>query len=213
MALPERRDAARPQLHVDDLGDQRSVERVTSSGWRWWFVIPLFIAVAVWWAGWGWAGTGGWWWGRSAKSARIAASAGASTTETLTNAGAAQAAPHADTGGPQPMSGPGVKILDAANKKAFVGQQFAANDIPVRQELSTRVLWIGEKYPILAVVTGKGTANGILPGRLVDALGTVKKAPPEAHAKHEWDLSDQDASRLEKQGAYLQVSQLSLPPQ
>jgi hypothetical protein len=41
----------------------------------------------------------------------------------------------------------------------------------------------------------------------------VKKAPSEAQAKRAWDLSDQDASRLEHEGAYIEVSQLTVPQQ
>ncbi|MGH9342533.1 MAG: hypothetical protein ACRD19_02045 [Terriglobia bacterium] len=48
-------------------------------------------------------------------------------------------------------------------------------------------------------------------GKTVDAVGTMKAAPSAAQAKHEWALSDQDASRLQSEGAYIQVSQLTVP--
>lgn len=213
MALPERSSADEPRLHLSDLGDQRKVERVSRSGWRWWWIWPVIIALAVWWAGWGWGGTGGWWWGRQAHSPVIQAPPGAKTTETLANAGATQPAANTLGGGPQPMSGDGLQIITAQDKQPFIGQKLAANDLPVHHVVSDRVLWIGEKYPMLAVVTGKGPAQGLARGKLVDAIGTVEKAPPEARAKREWKLNDEDAARLGKQGVYLDVSQMSLPPQ
>lgn len=212
MALPERRAPEQPRTHLADLGDQRSVEKVSRGGWRWWWIWPVIIALAVWWAGWGWGGTGGWWWGRQ-QSPVIQAPPGAKTTETLANAGAAQPAANTLGGGPQPMSGDGLQIITSEDKQNFLGQKLAANDIPVHHIVNDHVLWIGEKYPMLAVVTGHGPAQGLGPGKLVDAIGKVEKAPSETRAKHEWKLDSADAARLEKEGAYLNVSQMSLPPQ
>ena len=50
-------------------------------------------------------------------------------------------------------------------------------------------------------------------GKLVDTTGTVRKAPSEAQVKREWSLPDQDAKQLEQEGAYVQVSQLTVPQQ
>lgn len=213
MALPERRVSSQPPTHLNDLGDQREVERVSRSGWRWWWVWPLIIALAVWWAGWGWGGTGGWWWGRQSHSEVIPAKPGATTTNTLTNAGAQQPAGKTLGGGPQPMSGDGLQIITAEDKQPLVGHKLAANDLPVHQMVTDHVMWIGEQYPILAVVTGNGPTAGVSRGTLVDAIGTVKKAPSASHATHEWKLSSGDVAQLEKQGVYLDVSQLSVPPQ
>ncbi len=213
MALPERRVSNRPPTHVNDLGDQREVEEVSRSGWRWWWVWPLVVALAVWWAGWGWAGTGGWWWGRAAHSAVIPAQPGAKTAKTLANAGAQPTAGNTIGGGPQPMAGDGLQIITAEDKQPLIGQKLAANDLPVRQMVTGHVLWIGEKHPILAVVRGNAPTTGITRGELVDAIGTVKKAPPASRATRVWKLDSTDASRLEKQGVYLDVSELSLPPQ
>lgn len=186
---------------------------MSRGGWRWWWIWPVIIALAVWWAGWGWGGTGGWWWGRSAHSEVIPAPPGAKTTNTLANAGAQPTAGKTLGGGPQPMSGDGLQIITAEDKQPLVGHKLAANDLPVYQMVTDRVLWIGEKYPILAVVAGNGPTTGISRGKLVDAIGTVKKAPPASRARRDWKLDAGDTSRLEKQGVYLDVSQLSLPPQ
>lgn len=195
MALPEGRKLDRPEIHVDDLGDQRVVERVSRSGWRWWWVFPVVLALAFWWAGWGWWGTGGWWWGNGYSVP------GARSTANLQR---------------QIMSGPGVQILNAPSKDSFIGKQFAANDIPIERKPGDRALWIGEgKEPMLAVVTGatKGVIGGLAPGEIVSVLGTVQKAPPQAQAQRDWNLSDQGAMRLEQEGAYIQVSRLTVPRQ
>lgn len=224
MAVPENRNPNVPPPHVNDLGDQQIVERSSRGGWRWWFIWPVVFALAIWWAGWGWGGTGGWWFGRTnpAQNTRIPAPAGSRTTETLANAGAKQPVTNsgADAGGARPqeqMVGPGVQILDASNKTAYVGKQFLASDIPVQQRPSNRTMWIGADHTMLAVLPPNTNGNGnhvnVTQGELVNAKGTVKKAPPEAQAKREWALSDHDASNLEQQGAYVQLSQLTVPKQ
>jgi hypothetical protein len=213
MAVPGRDDPNLPKTRIDDLGDQQIVERVTRGGWRWWWIWPVIIALVVWWAGWGWGGSGGWWWGRAhAHNTAIPAPPGSQTTETLANAGAKQPVVN-PPGGPEElphMSGPGVKILNAENKHAFIGKQFEADEVPVREKLSNNAMWIGLNDPMLAVVTDKGASKSAEQAKIVDARGRVEKAPPAARAKREWNLSDQDASRLEKEGAYIQVSQLTV---
>ncbi len=215
-------DPRQTRTHLDDIGDERQVERVSRGGWRWWWIWPVVLAVVFWWAGWGWGGTGGWWWGRvAAHNTRIPAPAGSATTETLANAGAKQPIDRQPLtnsygrGPAQPMTGPGVQVLQAQNKQAFVGKQFAASDVPVQKKVNGRAMWIGEKQPMLAVVSGpsKNAANNVVHGKIVDARGKVEKAPPEAQAKREWNLSNKDAAQLEKEGAYIEVSQLTVPPQ
>ena len=224
MAISDNPNPNRPPTHVDDLGDQRIVEKSTRGGWRWWWIWPVVVALCIWWAGWGWGGTGGWWFGRTnpAQNSRIPAPAGSRTTETLANAGAQQPVTNAgaDAGGARPqeqMVGPGVQILRAQDKKAYVGKEFLANYVPVQQKPSDRTMWIGANQTMLAVLpahtNGNNTDVNVTPGEIVNAKGTVKKAPSEAQAKREWQLNDQDASRLEKEGAYVQVSQLTVPKQ
>lgn len=219
MAEPQGRDPQQLRTHVDDLGDEQLVERVSRGGWRWLWIWPVILALALWWAGFGWGGTGGWWWGRVAShNKRIPAPPGSVTTETLANAGAHQVIdrnPLTGSYGRQKMIGPGVPILTAQDKKAFVGKRFAANDIPVQQKINGRAMWIGEKQPILAIVTGHGkdSAKNVVHGKVVDAIGKVEKAPPEQQARREWNLSNKEVSRLENQGAYIEVSQLTVPSQ
>ena len=115
------------------------------------------------------------------------------------------------------MTGPGVQVLDARNKQPFIGRYFEANHVPVEQKVNDRAIWIGGNNPMLAVVSSNSkstsTAKRVDSGNMIDAKGSIKKAPPATEAKREWSLSDQDASRLEHEGAYIQVSQLTVPQQ
>jgi hypothetical protein len=111
------------------------------------------------------------------------------------------------------MVGPGVQILAARNKRAYIGKEFLANYVPVQQKASDHAVWIGADNTMLAVVPQNGSNENVTPGKMVDAKGTVKKAPSAEQAEREWSLSDQDASRLEHEGAYIQVSELKVPQQ
>lgn len=235
MAASENRNPNPDRTHVNDLGEQEAVERATRGGWRWWWIWPVIIALCLWWAGWGWGGTGGWWFGRTQaqQNTPITAPPGARTTETIANAGAKQpvTSAGADAGGARvqnQMVGPGVQILRADNKRSYIGKEFVASDIPVQQKASNRAVWLGANNSMLAVLPDSQRKNSendgsasnqgnnaadATAGNVVDAKGTVKKAPSAAQAKREWALSDQDASKLEQEGAYIQVSQLTVPQQ
>lgn len=217
MTIPERSNP-NPPTHVEDLGDERRIEKVTRGGWRWLWVWPLAIALVFWWAGWGWGGSGGWLWGAHSRNSAIPAPPGSRTTETLANVGAQQPATSAGAaaGGAgqalnSSMSGPGVPMLTAGDKRAYIGKHFEAKGVPVLRKVDNRVIWIGGKQPTLAVISGNETANQIVPGSTVDAQGTVKKAPPQSEAVRYWALSQQGVDRLENEGAYVQISQMTVP--
>lgn len=221
MAIPERRNLNEEPISAKDLSGER-MERASRSGWRWLWVIPVVVAVALWWVGWGWGGTGGWWWGRQhSQNTAIPAPKGSRTTETLANAGAEQplTSAGADAGGAKlHMTGPGVQMLTQAHKQEFIGDRFQASDVPVQKKVNAHAMWIGEGNPMLAIVTNTDNrtetdAKDASQGKSVNAAGVIKAAPSATQAKQEWKLSDQDASRLEQQGAYIQVSQLTLPQQ
>jgi hypothetical protein len=204
---------------LNDIGNEREIEAARTSGWRWYWVWPVIIVLvlAVWWAGWGWGRTGAWWWGHNnSGTLTVPAPADSRTTETLANAGAQQDLPAGSTGSQsQKMTGAGVEVLTSQNKQPYIGKEIALNSVPVQQKVSSRAVWIGTGNPMLAVVKGTGSSSqeGVEQGQIVNAKGVVEKAPPKNQAKHEWALSDSDASRLEQEGAYIEVSQLSIPPQ
>lgn len=220
MAVPDGHDPQTRETHVNDLGDQHVVERTTRGGWRWYWVWPVVIALIFWWAGWGWGDSGGWWWGRAhSQNTAIPAPAGSRTTETLANAGARQPLTSAGAAGQNTQeSGSGVQILAAQNKQPYIGKHFEVKDVPVQQKVSNRAMWLGtaDNKPMLAIVNGKNNdaaADTADLGKVVDAAGTVEKAPSAAQAKRAWALPEQDAKRLEQEGAYIQVSQLTVPQQ
>jgi hypothetical protein len=203
---------------ISELGEQEEVERDTRGGWRWWWVWPIIFALVFWWAGWGWGGTGGWWWGRvHSQNTAINAPAGARTTETLANVGAEQpltSAGAAAGGAKITMAGPGVRILTSpdTDKVIYVGQRFQASNVPVVKKVNARAMWIGQGNPMLAIAVGptRQTVEDLKKGKEVNAEGTVRPAPTAAEAKHEWALSDKDASKLEDQKAYIELSHLSV---
>lgn len=100
----------------------------------WWLWLVLIIAI-IWFAGWGWGGYGGWWWGRRGV-APVTNNANASPTGVNANAtinGNAAVAP----------TGDGVAILNATNKREFVGQHVDIRDVYVQKKINDRALWIG----------------------------------------------------------------------
>lgn len=159
----------------------------------WWVIFWVGILIlALWWAIWGWAGTGGWWWAGRARSA---------TTYTP------------QTTGRPVMTGPGVTTLQASDKRPFVGKYFQAANVPIQSVAGRDAIWIGpdNAQPMLVILSGSG-ANasqvGLAKGGLVDVTGTVENAPPLAQARQQWSLTASDATRLEQQGAYIQARQV-----
>jgi len=153
-------------------------------GW-WWIWLLVFIGI-FWFAGWGWGGYGGWWWGPRATV----------TAQTS-----------------QIVSGNGVAVLDATDKQAYIGHQFQIRNAPVQNVVNDREFWIeaNGSAPTLVVLTGTG--NNIADAKIgngnrVDVTGTVMKAPPANEAQNNWKLGSDDANRLEKQGAYIEATQV-----
>lgn len=218
MASPQQRpDPDETRRSYDDLERARLERRAvrTGAGFAWWWVFwVVIIALAIWWAGWGWGGSGGWWWGGRARTAPTYGTTNPTPgtdngTATSGNTGAATNG----TAGNAVISGPGLSALTATNKQPYIGKPFQVNDVPVQNQVNNHVLWIGASNaaPMLVVLTGNGNtlANSkIGQGTLLDVTGTVRKAPPQAQAKNRWSLSGGDAAKLERQGAYIQATQV-----
>ena len=192
MAEPEYRGPNGPRTHIDDIGDEKTIERQSRGGWRWWWIWAVVALLIVGWAYWG---TGGRGWVRGNHHSQSANATGPSVH----------------------VSGPGVQVLKAQDKRTFIGKEFSAKDVPVQQKVNDRAIWIGSsnQTPILAVVNAGviGTNQKVDLGTVINATGIVQKAPSESQAKAEWALPDKDAQELEKEGAYVQVSQLAFPQQ
>jgi len=192
MAGLESRGPNLPRTHVNDIGDQNVVERQSRGGWRWWWIWGVIALLIVGWAYWG---TGGRGWVHGAQHTQSANAIGPSVH----------------------VPGPGVQILKAQDKRSFIGKEFTVKDVPVQQKVNDRAIWIGSsnEKPMLAVVNADviGSNRKVDLGTVINATGIVEKAPPEAQAKAEWNLPEQDAQQLEKEGAYVQLSQLAFPEQ
>ena len=196
------------------LGDRDRVEREVGArvGYGWiWIWIAIIIILVIWFGGFGWGGYGGWWWGRRPQAAVVQPNAANGN-----NAGLATRGRPSTNGA---LAGAGVQILTSTNKQAFVGKPFSIVDVPVQQTNGNRVFWIGANNipSMLVVLEGdqNTTANAdIEQGSRINVTGTVERAPSAAEARRMWKLSDDDAKRLEQQGAYVQASQVqSAEPQ
>lgn len=215
MASPQQRpDPDQNRRDYEDLQRARMERRAaTGAGFAWWwFFWVIIIALAIWWAGWGWGGSGGWWWGgRTRNAPAYGTNATPGTNNTAPgNANGANSAP----GGSQAaITGPGLSVLNATDKNQYIGKPFQINNVPVQNQINNHAMWIGANNgaQMLVVLTGNGNmaANAhISQGSLINVTGTVEKAPPQAQAKSQWKLSDDDASQLERQGAYVQATQV-----
>lgn len=152
-----------------------------------WLVGIVLIGAFFYWIAWGWEGTGGYWW-------------------------AHQAAPARGQSG-RMIKGTGVNALNAANKQAYINENFQVTDVPIQQKVTDRIYWIGPagRPPMLVVVTGNansGDMKQLATGTLADVAGTIAKAPPPAQVQNQWALSSGGLARLEKEGAYIRASQM-----
>jgi hypothetical protein len=233
--IPQNKDSEPRLPDLRNLGDQKQVEKARGN-WYWWFALPVALGLAFWWAAWGWGNTGGYLWGfrsathdnptngaienRALTNGVDSASGGIPNNNVRSNSPNAPApgTPSAVVHNGPPASGPGLQVLDALNKQQFIGKHFQADNVAVERKVNDRALWIADssKEPMLVVINGGPNSSPssaqIQPGSPVDATGTVKTAPPSFEAKQKWDLSDDDVARLEKEGVYIQVSQLTVPP-
>ena len=176
-----------------NLGFEGTIDPNAHANWRWMWVWPLIAVLFLWWAGWGWGHSGGWWFGHLHPD--------------YSSVAASNSHPY------QPEYVTGSEVLASREKVMFIGQRFQADNVPVQKRVNARALWIGQGNPMLAIVNGTVIANArnTGPWKEVNAVGFIKQAPPPDQAKQQWALSDQDMSQLEKQGAYIELSELSSP--
>ena len=66
MATPQRPYPDEASKRPERVPDRPADEPARRAGRSWfWIWIVLFIAAIIWFAGWGFGGYGGWWWGRA----------------------------------------------------------------------------------------------------------------------------------------------------
>lgn len=156
MALPQRRDPNEEQ-RMQDLERRRiETERpATAGGFGWWWLWLLIIIAIIWFAGWGWGGYGGWWWGR-----RALAPVGSNAATNGTNANGVANGNNAAV----VPTGDGVAILNAANKATFIGQKVDIRDVRVNNKVNDHAFWIGNSDgndASVADTNGVGTNAGV----------------------------------------------------
>lgn len=187
MASPQRRPDPNQLRELEDM-QHRDVQKEIAPRWRfgywWWAWIIIFVA--IWWVSFGWGNSGGYIWG---------------------NHGAAAARPANDA----VLAGPGVPILNATNKKIYIGQAFSVQNAPVQHVASHKALWIGNlnnSVPMLIVAPSGANAGDFAHGEWVNVAGRIQKAPPANVAAKEWGLKPAGVQRLETEGAYVQATEL-----
>ena len=216
MASPQRPDPnERQRSHDEKFGGERlareRMNRLTygTGGFAWWSVFWIIvIALAIWWAGWGWGGSGGWWRGGGGSAVPY----GTADTGPAINSGAANKGTNGNTG-MSAISGPGLSALSAKDKQTYIGKTFQVNSVPVQNQVNDHVFWIGANNStrMLVVLTGNGNATAnthIGQGTRMDVTGTIQKAPPQAQAQELWQLGGDNAAQLQRQGAYIQATQV-----
>lgn len=188
------------------LGERRKVEQEVGGGMRWgwiWTATVIIIILVVWFGGFGWGTSGGWWASRSAPRLEPAPNANL------------QQDPAPVTPDQQPsgvtLGGNGVQILASTHKSALVGQPFDIRNVPVVEKDGDQALWVGAKSmePMLVVLVGNDAAKAeavVVQGSRVDLTGVVERAPSTEIARRQWQLSADGAKRLEQEGAYGQAT-------
>ena len=154
-----------------------------------WLIAVVLVAIFFYWIAWGWGNSGGYWWHNRSQPAT--------------------------TSDAHPISGAGIAALDATDKQPFVGRHFQLSNVPIQRKVSNHIYWIGpnSQRPMLLVLNGNEssvTFSSLTPGKLVDVVGTVTKAPPVADAGTEWPLSEPGLAQLEKEGAYVSATDIHL---
>ena len=217
MAVADQLNPDRYNRILDDSGNDRTPASNRRRGLRWLWLWPIAAAVVFWWAGWGWGKSGGWWFGHNrSESSGVVAPISAQTSEVRPSPEIKQqeAMSRGDIAKEKAYTtASGADIVASREKVIYIGKRFQASDIPIQRRVNGRVLWIGQGTPMLAVVKGTPTAmeRNAAPGRDVNATGMVRQAPPPDQAKQKWSLSDEDMAELEQQGAYIELSQLTIP--
>jgi len=190
------------------LGDRDKVSREVGAhvGYGWiWVSIAIIIILVIWFEGFGWGGYGGWWWGSHPHTAVVPHNENAIPANPPPGIGQPEAG-----GSHAALGGDGVQILTAADKHHFIKQPFVIRHVPVQKVNNDRAFWIGANNSdtMLVVLTGNAASNKIQQGERVNLSGRVSRAPSADQAKRMWSLSDEEAKRLEQQGAFVQATQV-----
>ncbi len=186
------------------------------SGWRSWWIVPvvIFFIGLLWFAGWGWGSYGGWWWGNRSEGVPSVTQRNYENQGNAANNQGGIPATNANPNNAENSSNNtvGPAILSAANKRQYVGQPFEISSTPVLKKINDRVFWVGTDAATALLVVGANNANvaaNIKDGEQVNVVGTVDQAPGAQDAARNWHLGPAAAQRLEKEGAYVNATQVT----
>lgn len=209
MATPQR-NFPDPPRNPAPLADDRKVATEVGArvrfGWIW-LAVAIVAILIVWFGGFGWGTYGGWWWGSNHHQPAL------TQPQSVNNGQPASAEQPAPATAAAVLSGSGVQVLASNSRQALVGQAFDIRNVQVQSKTSDGAFWIAANNgaPMLVALNG-GAANpinaDIAAGVRVNITGTVARAPSAAQAKRLWALGNDDTNRLERQGAYVQASQV-----
>jgi hypothetical protein len=210
---PESNQDPPQRRNIDEIRDR--IRRRQSGGgaaWRSLWLWPVVIVlIALCWVGfWGWGSYGGWW-SRSRNQGSVQSNTQQGNLPANQGPGAAgspvQNGETAESNG----ATSGAAILDATNKRAYVGEPFELV-VPVLRKVSDSVFWVGtsEAAPMLVVLANaaeRPNNSSIHPGERMDIVGTVEQPPATEQAMKNWHLDRSAVGKLEDQGAYVKAAQ------
>jgi len=189
------------------------------TGWRSLWLWPVVIVlIALCWVGfWGWGSYGGWW-GRARNQGAVQSNTRQGNLLANQGPGANSSPVQNGETAEDNRATAGTAILNAANKRAYLGESIELV-VPVLRKVSDTVFWVGtnEAAPMLVVLANAmGTTNpsDIRPGEKMNVVGTVQQPPATDQAMKNWHLDRSAAERVEGQGAYVKAAQATpLSPQ
>lgn len=225
---PNERDRRMPE---PEIGGGLETNRPSAwIGWLWVWLLVIVVA-AFWFAGWGWGGHGGWWWGKKPAVAMV------NPNIQLSGSGIAiMDAPDKQVYVGQPFELNNVPVQKKVSNTAiwvgtrssgpmlvvFGGNASSNNENGTSAETgknnarkggpnnnTSQNSANGENANAPGAAGATITAPNLEEGDALDLSGTVEKAPPANEAKQQWGLSDSGVQRLEHQGAYIRVAQVS----
>lgn len=111
-----------------------------------------------------------------------------------------------------------IVILDAPDRPALVGQRVQLEAVPVQSVTGDKTFWVGPNSDrqLFVFLEEQNTpaptdaALNINPGQQVTLSGVVRVLPPIAEARQLWNLSDENAARLENQQVYLRADRAEI---
>ena len=205
MSAEQNKNPDQQQRQLEDLERQIRQQRPTVRPvWRSLWLWPVLIVLVgiLWWGFWG----GGWFWNRAHE--------GGNNVRPTANNQLPQ------RNGDQPVTttkqndNPSSAVLNSEDKQQYIGQSLEIVRTPVLKRVSGSMFWLGSQNdpaPVLVVMSGRAqnpkNAN-VREGETMNVVGQVQKAPTVQEATQHWHLPRSAAERLQREGAYVEASEV-----